>query len=275
MRALAYLATALILAYLLIAYVILPAAWSHYEHQPGLAHRPMTTETRQGIPGDPLNVGLVGSKDEVVRAMRAAGWHPADAITRESSIRIGVSVVFDRPYPDAPVSNLFYEGRHQDLAFEREAGRSADRRHHVRFWTVLDSGAEGRQVWLGSASFDKGVGLSHDTWQVTHHIDPDLDAERDFVIASLSNVHALQSTYQVSGIGPTLAGRNGGGDPYYTDGEITVGILDARQDFRSAGSTASTPPQALPSPPAVVARGVIWRAIIAAGRFLHLLPGKT
>jgi hypothetical protein len=41
----------------------------------------MTTVTAQGIPGDPLNIGLVGTKADVVKAWRLAGWHPADAIT--------------------------------------------------------------------------------------------------------------------------------------------------------------------------------------------------
>lgn len=36
----------------------------------------MNTETVEGIPGDPLNVGLVGDEAEVHRIMLAAGWHP-------------------------------------------------------------------------------------------------------------------------------------------------------------------------------------------------------
>ena len=46
---------------------------------------------------------------------------------------------------------------------------------HVRFWQVLDKGTDGRPVWLGSVTFDRGVSLSHDTGQVTHHIAPDID----------------------------------------------------------------------------------------------------
>ena len=53
----------------LFAYVILPLAWTHYEHQPKLAAAPMVTRTAQGIPGDALNVGLVGTREDVVRAM--------------------------------------------------------------------------------------------------------------------------------------------------------------------------------------------------------------
>ena len=74
--------------YAVTAYIILPAAWTHHEHQPGLAEKPMVTHTKQGIPGDALNVGLVGERVDVIRAMHEAGWYPADPITMKSSIEI-------------------------------------------------------------------------------------------------------------------------------------------------------------------------------------------
>lgn len=69
-----------LITYLMLAYVILPAFWSHHEREPGLASLPMVTRTANGIPGDALNVGLVGGKGDVVRAMHSAGWFPADPI---------------------------------------------------------------------------------------------------------------------------------------------------------------------------------------------------
>src|SRR5262245_10208657 len=166
---------AFLVAYGIIAYIALPLAWTHYEHQKGLAGRPMVTRTGQGIPGDPINVGLVGDKADVLCALHAAAWYSADPITLRSSVEIIGSVVLDRPYRDAPVSPLFYDGRREDLAFEKPVGASADRRQHVRFWEVLKAGQEGRPVWLGSATFDRDVGLSRYTGQVTHHIAPDVE----------------------------------------------------------------------------------------------------
>src|SRR3954466_16420507 len=110
---------ALLGTYGLLAYLALPSAWAHYEHQRGLEGQPMLTRTRQGIPGGPLNVGLVGSKEDVILAMHAAGWSPADPITLRSSLEIISSVLLDRPYLDAPVSPLFYQGRQEDLAYEK------------------------------------------------------------------------------------------------------------------------------------------------------------
>ena len=129
-------------AYTLLAYLVLPAVWSHYEHQKKLAELPMVTRTAQGIPGDPINVGLVGGSKDVLCAMQAAGWFAADPMTLRSSLEIAGSVLLDRPYRDAPVSNLYYLGRREDLAFEKPVGNSADRRHHVRLWKVLEVGQE-------------------------------------------------------------------------------------------------------------------------------------
>jgi len=95
--------------------------------------------------------------------MPAAGWYPADPVTLRSSIEIAGSVLLDRPYRAAPVSPLFYLDRREDLAFEKPDGNSADQRHHVRFWKVLDQGEEKRPVWLGAVTFDRSVGVSRYT----------------------------------------------------------------------------------------------------------------
>ena len=114
----------ILVCYGIIAYILLPKTWAHYEHQNGLAGLTMLTRTAQGIPGDPINVGLVGSREDVLCAMHAAAWYPADPITFRSSLEIVGSVVLDRPYRDAPVSSLFYEGRREDLAFEKPDGKA-------------------------------------------------------------------------------------------------------------------------------------------------------
>jgi hypothetical protein len=238
--------------------ILLPRLWSHHEHEPGLASLPMVTRAASDIPGDPLNVGLVGSKEDVVLAMHAAGWFPADPVTLRSSVDIVGSVMLDRPYHDAPVSPLYYEGRKEQLAFEQPEGTSADRRHHVRFWQVLDQGTDGRPVWLGSITFDRGVGLSRDTCQVTHHIAPDIDAERDLLIHDLRDAGMVQNFFQISGIGPTLFGRNGEGDPYYTDGEIDVATLAID------GQRQTQPPVTMPPPAFVALKDQVWHSVSSA-----------
>jgi len=233
---------AAIACYVTISYLILPATWSRIEHEPGLAHLPMLTSTAQGIPGGPINVGLVGSREDVISAFHMAGWYPADPITLRTSAEIVGSVLFDRPYKDAPVSPLFFEGRREDLAFEKPDGVSADRRQHVRLWLVLANGADASPVWLGSATFDKGVTLSRDTGQVTHKIAPNVDEERDQLVGDLNQARMVTGIYQMRGIGPTLNGRNGEGDPYYTDGEIWMARLVRRGEKADKVATILSPP---------------------------------
>lgn len=250
-----FIFAALLIVYLTLAYVVLPALWTHHEHEPDLASFPMVTRTGADIPGDPLNVGLVGSKEDILRAMRAAGWFPADAITLRSSIDIVGSVVLDRPYHDAPVSPLYYDGKKEQLAFEKPDGKSADRRHHVRLWLVLEKGTDGRPVWLGSVTFDRGVGLSHDTGQVTHHIGPDIDAERGLLMRDLRQAGMVEAFFQISGVGPTLLAWNGEGDRYYTDGEIEVARLVVN------GVRRIEPPATLPPPPLIALKDQIWHGV--------------
>jgi LssY C-terminus len=261
-RRLATAAVSVVVAYLALAYIFAPFFWRHFEHQPRLAEMEATTRTALGIPGDAINVGLEGNEDDVLCAMNAAGWKPADPVTLRSSLRIAGSVLFDRPYQDAPVSALFYDNRKQDLAFEKPAGISATKRHHVRFWKALEAGEDGLPVWLGAATFDDRVGVSHYTGQVTHHTAPDIDAERDLLMSDLTDAKKVEATYSVSGLGPTLFAHNGGGDPYFTDGEIAFAKLVSG----CAGEERA--PVALANPPRIAAKNAVfswaaafWRAL--------------
>lgn len=238
--------------YAVLAYIVLPAWWRHYEHNPKLEYAPKTTQTAEGIPGDPLNVGLVGTQAEVVQALLAGGWYPADSITLSTSIGIVKSVLLKRPYPNAPVSNLYLWGRRQDLAFELPVGQSAKQRHHVRLWQSHDFGDGERPLWLGSTTFDRSVGFSHLTGQITHHIQPDVDTERDAFVLNLEKAQQVASLYQVTGVGATLQGRNGEGDWYYTDGELTVAVLSVNS------APQATPPSQMPNPAPVEVKNRAW-----------------
>jgi hypothetical protein len=217
--------SALLFVYLVLAYLLLPAWWRHHNRHPALTEAPTTTQTAVGIAADPLNVALIGTQHQVEGALAAAGWYAADPTTIRSSMHIATSVLRGRSYVDAPMSNLYLWQRRQDLSFERPVGRSPRQRHHVRFWRAPQPDEEGRPLWLGAATFDRSVGLSHRTGQVTHHIAADVDAERDQLFSDLQRSAQLGDEYRQRGLGPTRLGRNGGGDPYYTDGAIRVGVL--------------------------------------------------
>ncbi len=209
---------------LLVAFAA-PTAKADTNQPPAIADLPHTTLTKSGRAGDLINVGLVGDRSEIIAAMTAAGWYPSDPVTVKTSLKITGSVLLRRTYKFAPISALFYQGRIQDFAFQKPFGKSAARRHHVRFWKVLDQGAEGRPIWLGSGTFDRSVGVSHTTHKITHHIAPDIDTERETIINDLVFAKQTITDYLMPGAGQVTTAKNGGGDPYFSDGKIHFAVI--------------------------------------------------
>lgn len=205
---------------------MLPAAWRSFNRRhPALTDVPRVTRTANGIPGDPLNVALIGTEEEIEQIMLVAKWLPADPITLKSSLRIAAGTVLRRSYETAPVSNLYLWDRKQDLAFQQPVGGDPRRRHHVRFWKSEEVDEDGRPLWIGAATFDRAAGLSFTTGQFTHHIEADVDTERNKLMDDLNQTGLLSGMYWQDGFHERLEGHNGGGDPYYTDGRLAVGVV--------------------------------------------------
>src|SRR5438105_9740872 len=235
----------------LVTRVVAPRLLTHYDRFPALATTPKRAVNGRGLPADPINVALVGSRAEVTEALRRAGWTAAEPVTRQSSVRIAESVVLHRPDSAAPVSPLFLYGRQQDLAFEREVGRSASRRHHVRLWEADSLEYDHRPVWLGGATFDVSAGLSHRGLHPTHHIAPDVDEERDTLSADLMHAGQVAAAFRVTGVGVRVDAHNAEGDRFDSDGEMRVLVV----------SPANTPhhvPREPADPVAVRLKDRIW-----------------
>lgn len=212
----------IVLLWALTAYIVLPRV-----------HRFLTrlylpdyfigrVRTGDGLLGDPVNLAVTGTKLQLVRAMKADGWHLAEPITFKTSWRMVVSTLLKRSYPTAPVSNLFLFGKQQDLAFQKEVNGNPHARHHVRFWKVpagwyLPGGY--KTQWVGAATYDRRVGFSLFTGQVTHKIAENTDEERDYVADSLAKHGRLETIKHFS---TAYHSRNGGGDSIKTDGVLQM-----------------------------------------------------
>lgn len=192
---------------------------------PALASAPRRTKTGRGRAGDPINVAFVGSDRELHHALARGGWYAADPITLHSSIRIAADVVLKKPYPHAPVSDLFLWGRKQDLAFEQPVGQSPKQRHHVRFWRSDAVDEDGEPMWLGAATYDERVEISRTTGGITHRIGAAVDRERNKLLLDTHHAGTLSGYYWVDRFHRELRGTNGGGDPFHTDGRLAVGVL--------------------------------------------------
>ena len=196
---------------------------------PALARSPRHTTTAQGRQGDAINVAFIGTEEELHRMFAAAGWYAADPITMETSIRIAADVVVHKPYAHAPVSNLYVWERKQDAAFEQPVGDSPKQRHHVRFWCSREVDRQGEPLWLGAATYDERVELSRTTGGVTHKIGPEIDRERNKLVNDTARAGVLDGYYWVDPFHKDPQGRNGGGDPYFTDRRLAVGVIDVRR----------------------------------------------
>lgn len=205
-----------------VAYLLAPRLWNYYfEHTKPLPDVARVTHTSDGHPGDPVNIALEGSEADVVKAMLAAGWYPADPVTLSSSVKIAVDTVLRRTDDTAPVSPLYLFGRKEDLAFEKPVPGGPRHRHHVRYWR-WDQTRDGLPVWFGAATYDEHAGLSYTTGQITHHIGPDVDAERNLIVTDLGSARWSGGVEWVDGFHHQLDGRNGGGDLWRTDGRLAV-----------------------------------------------------
>lgn len=195
---------AFIITYLLGSYILIPATIRLFRIFVQPKHLPHYCVTRDGFASDPVNIGIIGTRQEVLDALKTAGWQTADKITSRTTLRVIASVLYGWDYPTAPMSSLYLFGRRQDLAFQMPViGKGTNSRHHVRFWAAsFKEGAQlsvksidwqhrrehiqdDRLLWLGAASRDIGITFTRHSIQFTHLVDPDTDAERDHLIQDL------------------------------------------------------------------------------------------
>jgi hypothetical protein len=182
---------------------------------------PRFSSKLDGISMAPVSLIFLGSGTELLHAFEEAGWHAADRVTIGTALKAFACGVLNRPYLSAPVLPVFLDGRLHDVAFQRHnEGDTSRKRHHVRWW-LTEFVCEGRQVWVATASYDAGVGISRLIPMPIHHIDPDIDAERDYIVRSLTDTGLLEFTQEVRITEPML-GKNAAGDHFFTSGTACV-----------------------------------------------------
>ena len=231
---------ALAVTYAAAAYIILPRALRMGLKILQRKSVPSFTITGDGLPGDPVNIALIGTIQQLRTAFATLGWDEADSLGLRSSWHMIRAFVFKSPYPTAPFSTLYLFGRGQDIGFQKAIDNSPRKRHHIRFWalslaraeetigsvgfwlnTDRPSGEE-RVVWVGAGTKDTGLSLTQLTFQVTHATDSDTNAERDYIIAELSRYRVIEAVtaYRSGEVLPTERVNH-----YVTDGEITFANL--------------------------------------------------
>lgn len=219
--------------WLLVTYLLLPRIHSLLARVYVPDYFIGRSRTREGLVGDPVNVGVRGSLEQLHTAMLRAGWRRAEEINLESARRMVLATLLRRSYPDAPVSPLFLFRQRQAFTYQQQVEGNPAQRHHVRFWACppgwrLPGGK--RVDWLAAGTYDRSVGLSRFTLQVTHRIDADIDAERDHILRTLTRPAGGNRGARVRHLRNFSTGyhdRNGGGDTIRTDGDLPIVDLRA------------------------------------------------
>jgi hypothetical protein len=231
---------ALGLTYGIGAYVILPRAVRMGLKILQRQRVPSFTITGDGLPGDPVNLALAGTLQQLRIAFATAGWSEADQLGLASSWRMIRAFVLNSPYPTAPFSTLYLFGRGQDIGFQKAIDNSPRKRHHIRFWALSLARAEdalgtadfwlntdrppdgARVLWVGAGTKDTGLSLTQLTFQITHATDSDTNAERDYIVAELRRNRVIEDvTSYRSGQHLPMERVN----HYVTDGEMTLASL--------------------------------------------------
>lgn len=186
------------------------------------AEIPRRVRDAHGNLGDVVNFSLIGTREELARAFTAAGWLPVDKSVGDAILHGLESTMEHKVYLEMPMSTLFLFGRPQDISYARAAPLEvAAVRHHLRVW---DSGQKvgGRTLWVGSATHDNGFEKDQRNGNVTHHIDENIDEERDFILASFQQAGVTSVAAYVLPANPVQSARTATGGSFRTDGRIVV-----------------------------------------------------
>jgi LssY C-terminus len=188
-----------------------------------LANAPQRASSKDGKPGDPLNLVVIGSAGQIMQAFQQAGWSAAEKKTSTSVFDTVRAVMDGQGYGKAPVSELYVFGRAEDLAFEKMFN-TFNKRHHLRLWQTGARTPDGREIWLGAATHDIGLEPTN-TGSISHAIDPNLDDERSRVGADLAVGGSVAAEKLVPRSNPLSQGLTATGGKWHTDGLLLVIVL--------------------------------------------------
>jgi len=183
---------------------------------------PRRVTDKDGKVGDMVNFLLIGSEDQVKAAFQAAGWVQVDRDTKDAIVEGLIASLSKQAYLTMPMSQLYLFGRPQDYGFAHaEPVKVVMTRHHLRVWkSSLSVG--GQPVWVGAATHDMGLERDQRNGGVTHHIDPNVDDERNFVERSLTESGYVTQHTQVLPPNPIEDAKTATGGGFHSNGEVLV-----------------------------------------------------
>lgn len=184
-----------------------------------------TEDPETNRPSDVTNVMFVGSREEITRAFRAAGWSEArpDSIrARIGCIRAAAEV---HGFTAAPMTNLLLNGTGADMSWQKSLN-DVSKRHHIRIWKQPGLWY-GQEIWMAAATRDVDFAYMRPGRPFTHEIEPKVDLERDKVAYDLAFTSCARPlTWALRQDMPRFT-RNATGDAIATDTRMVVMQMNA------------------------------------------------
>ena len=203
-------------------------------------------------PSDPTNVLLIGSRQEISQAFRAAGWseaRPTSLRSRIGTIRAAAEV---HGFDEQPMTSLLLKGEEADMSWQKGLN-DVSKRHHIRIWKQPATW-KGQEIWMAAATRDVDFAYLRPGKYFTHEIDPKVDEERDKVAYDLEFTTCASPLVWIARQGMPRFTRNGTGDPIGTDTRMAVLQMNSCRTPRLSNESEDTKP--------LTVRGSKWQRFL-------------
>jgi hypothetical protein len=173
----------------------------------------------QGRQGDMINLIFVGKEEDFQRVFALAGWVKVDKLKPAISWHL----LWQRKhYMKLPMNTLYVFGRAQDYSYAiPDPAAIVTRRHHLRMWKT-DHEMNGSPLWVCAATHDVAIEIEKRKLRINHRIDPNVDAEREFIARNLTETHLVTQEEYLSSADPVFKAQTASGEAYHSDGRILL-----------------------------------------------------
>jgi len=178
----------------------------------------------QGREGDMINFIFVGERDDLQRVFARAGWVKTDKLKPT----LFWHLLWQRKhYIKLPMATFYVFGRAQDYSYALpDPSAVLTRRHHLRIWKT-DQKMNGSPIWVSAATHDMSIVFEMRKLWISHRIDPNVDAEREFIAQNLMETHLVTKEKYYSSAVPVFQAQTASGQAYHSDSRML--LLDFSQ----------------------------------------------
>jgi LssY C-terminus len=172
-----------------------------------------------GREGDMLNLVFVAQPEELQQMFARAGWIKTDDW---KPIFVWHLLRHGNHDTQLPMAKFYLFGRVQDYSYALpDPNAIVTRRHHLRIWKT-DYTMDGTPIWAGAASHDVAIVIGKRGHLINHRIDPNVDAERDFVGSNLTESSSVSQQEYLRSNNPIFQAQTSSGDSYHSDSRLLL-----------------------------------------------------